>query len=111
MSIKDKNIPIEVLEDIAGGINHALIGNKIAIKWKFPRLVSEVIRCHHDPKLAESHPDSVFLVYLANVYTYYNKEKMVFENIEKNVLEFFEINDPAKIDEIGKKLIDAYENR
>lgn|GEM_PF-193833 len=111
ITIKNKNIPVDVLEDIAGGINHALIGNIIAKKWKFPPLICEVIRCHHNPREAASHADAVFLVYLANIYTYYNAEKLLFENIDTNVLEYFEINSKDRVKEISNLIQEAYDNR
>ncbi len=107
-TFNDKYIPIEVIEDLAGGINHSLIGYLIAEKWKFPELVCEVIRCHHKPRDARSYPKEVFLVYLANFLTYYAAGKMLYENIDLNALEYFNINSKEKVDEICAKLKSLY---
>ena len=105
------DMPLDVIEDIAGGLSHSITGSLLAKKWNFPDLVCEVIRCHHNPRTAEMNPDAVFIVYIANVLTYYIKEKMLFENIDSNVLEVLEINDKAKFDELSKKLEESYNIR
>jgi putative nucleotidyltransferase with HDIG domain len=49
------------------GINHALIGGKIAEKWNFPGEISMVIAFHHRPDLAEDTESiSPWLIYLAD---------------------------------------------
>lgn len=110
-TFNDKYIPIEVIEDLAGGINHSLIGYLIAEKWKFPELVCEVIRCHHKPRDAHSYPKEVFLVYLANILTYYTAGKMQYENIDLNALEYFGINSKEKVDEICQRLKNLYQTK
>jgi putative nucleotidyltransferase with HDIG domain len=37
------------------GINHAIIGGKIAEQWNFPEEISTAIRFHHQPDLLEDH--------------------------------------------------------
>lgn len=106
MNLKD--IPIDILEDIAGGVNHARIGSMMAMKWNFPDIVTEVIRCHHDPRSAKSFPDGVFLVYLANIFTHYTDKKVTYQNIDPNVLEFFEINNEEKVTELVEKIDTTY---
>ncbi len=104
----ERNIPISVIEDLAGGINHAVTGYLIAEKWKFPSLVSEVIRCHHKPRDARSNPKAVFLVYLANILTYYVNDKIQYENFDINALEYFDIASKDKVDEIASQVKKRY---
>jgi putative nucleotidyltransferase with HDIG domain len=49
------------------GINHAIIGGKIAEQWNFPEEISTAIRFHHRPDLLEDHK-AIFpwLIYLAD---------------------------------------------
>jgi HD-like signal output (HDOD) protein len=49
------------------GINHALIGGKIAEKWNFPREISTAIAFHHRPDLTgDTESISPWLLYLAD---------------------------------------------
>lgn len=49
------------------GINHAIIGGKIAERWNFPEEISTAIRFHHRPDLLEDHQAAFpWLIYLAD---------------------------------------------
>lgn len=109
--MENKDLPIEVIEDIAGGLSHSLTGALLAKKWNFPDIVYEVIKCHHNPRTAENNPDAVFVVYLANAMTYFNKEKILFENIDMNVLEFLELNDKEKFNKLAVSLMESYNQK
>lgn len=108
VTIENNNIPVDVLEDLAGGIDHSLIGYNIAMKWKYPKIVCEVIKCHHNPRQAEYYADAVFIVYLANALTYYSKKTLSFENIDANALDYFEMNDKDKLNNVVYKLENEY---
>jgi putative nucleotidyltransferase with HDIG domain len=110
-TMENKDLPIEVIEDIAGGLSHSLTGALLAKKWNFPDIVYEVIKCHHNPRTAENNPDAVFVVYLANAMTYFNKEKILFENIDMNVLEFLELNDKEKFNKLAVSLMESYNQK
>jgi putative nucleotidyltransferase with HDIG domain len=85
-----KGIESKVFEDMAGGMNHAEIGAKIAEKWNFPEPLVEAIRFHHTPSLVQSaNKDVVYTVYLANAMCEYEVGGMTFEQFEKPVLEDF----------------------
>jgi len=84
---KDKGIPSDTFEDIAGGMNHAEIGARIAEKWNFPEPLVAAIRFHHEPELMTAdYKDVVSTVYLGNVFCEYEIGNMGFEQIESNVL-------------------------
>ena len=106
----ENQIPLNVIEDLAGGINHALTGCLITQKWNFPLQITEIIRCHHTPRLAKHHPNSVFIVYLANSLIHYNDDKMDYYNLDANVLEFFDLNDETGINTIATELEKAYKD-
>jgi len=47
------------------GINHAIIGGKIAEQWNFPEEISTAIRFHHRPDLLED--DKAIFPWLINL--------------------------------------------
>lgn len=86
----EKEIPVSTFEDLAGGMNHAEIGARIAEKWNFPEALVTAIRYHHEPALVPAqHKGVVYTVYLANVFCEYENGTMAFEQIEPLVLEDF----------------------
>ncbi len=109
-TIEEKEIPIDVIEDISGGLSHSITGSLLAKKWNFPDIICEVIRCHHNPRLAEINPEAVFIVYLADILTYYNSRKILYENIDQNVLEFLELKNKEDFEKIAKTLHQLWEN-
>ena len=106
--LQTRNIPLEVIENLAGGLNHSLVGYKIAAKWQFSELLQEAIHYHHKPVEADKYMNEVFIIYLANIYTYYNEGNFAFENIDPNVLVFFDLNSKEETDAFGNRLKHAY---
>ncbi len=85
-----KGIERETFEDLAGGMNHAEIGARVAEKWNFPESLVAAIRFHHEPQLMTTDfKDVVFTVYLANVFCEYENGGMSFDQIERLVLQDF----------------------
>lgn len=78
------------------GTDHTQIGAYLALKWKLPVGISEVIEYHHQPSKAENCQPLVYLVALANqialvLYEYqgiYHKEAF-----SEDVLSYFEFSD------------------
>jgi len=58
--------PFLMLEQAHLGLNHAELGYQLAIRWKLPHTINEVIRYHHQPSAAKDSPELVYLVALAN---------------------------------------------
>lgn len=54
------------LEQRVLGLTHTEIGSSLAIKWKLPITIAEVIRYHHQPQAAKNCQNLVYLVALAN---------------------------------------------
>ncbi|OHD08035.1 MAG: hypothetical protein A2086_07395 [Spirochaetes bacterium GWD1_27_9] len=103
-TLENSSLSIEDIEDIAGGLSHAMVGGLISVKWNFPDIVTEIIRCHHSPRSVNKYPDAVFIVYLANVLTHFLDNKIVYENIDQNVLEFLEIESSEKLNKIANDI-------
>lgn len=49
------------------GMDHQMVGQKLAAHWKFPESLQTVIAHHHHPEGAETEHDLVHLIYLANI--------------------------------------------
>lgn len=103
-----KELPTKIIEDLFAGYNHAEIGARIAEKWNFPDSLINGIRFHHDPiKCNRADRGYVFSVYLANIFSTYLAEDVVFEHINADVLKFFNIKDEdefkAIIEELQKR--------
>ena len=84
---REKDIPADTFEGIAGGMNHAEIGARISEKWNFPESLIAAIRYHHEPSLESGEfRDVVYVVYLANVFCEYEGGNISYEQIEPSVL-------------------------
>lgn len=57
---------IEAEQEVVG-MDHGLIGGKLARQWKFPEGLVEAIKYHHEPALARSDPDLVAFTHVGNV--------------------------------------------
>jgi putative nucleotidyltransferase with HDIG domain len=84
---KNKGVPSDTFENLAGGMNHAEIGARIAEKWNFPDTLIAAIRYHHEPTLESGEcRDLVYAVYLANIFCEYETGNVAYEQIEGTVL-------------------------
>ena len=87
---KAKGIDRKTFEALAGGMNHAEIGARVAEKWNFPESLVAAIRFHHEPSLMTTdHKDVAFTVYLANAFCEFETGGMVYDQIDKAVLQEF----------------------
>lgn len=87
---KAKGIEERTFEDLAGGMNHAEIGARVASKWNFPEALIAAIRFHHEPSLMTTdYKDVAFTVYLANVFCEYETKGMSWDQIDQVVLQDF----------------------
>ena len=100
----DKNIPASTFEDIAGGMNHAEIGARVAEKWFFPETLVAAIRYHHEPGLSSPETrDVVSTVYLANMICEYERDNVYFEQIDGAVLADYGISGDKQF----RKIVDT----
>ncbi len=66
------------------GIDHAGVGGLMATQWSFPDTLSEAIKCHHSPVLAETQQKLAAIVNLANAFA--EKDARQLPNIEGPLL-------------------------
>lgn len=102
---KNKNLPTKIIEDLFAGYNHAEIGARIAEKWNFPDSLVNCIRYHHDPLNCErADRGYVFALYLANITCGYIIQDVTFEQIESEILEYFNIGSESEYASIVEEL-------
>jgi putative nucleotidyltransferase with HDIG domain len=90
---QNKELPTKIIEDLFAGYNHAEIGARIAEKWNFPESLVNCIRYHHDPlKCERAHRGYVFSLYLANIFSGVISKDVSFDQIEPEVLGYFNID-------------------
>jgi HD-like signal output (HDOD) protein len=107
---KLKGIPSGMFERLSSGMNHAEVGARIAEKWNFPRQLVSAIRCHHEPNACEGDlRELVYTVYLANAVCNLEEAKIVFDQIEPDVLKDFGISDENHLSMIRERLRQAFE--
>lgn len=106
---------LTALEDQQFGINHALIGEFLANKWRLPRSLTIPILHHHDPEveiqgMEEEEVQAIrqltYLVHLSNLtssifYEEYRSDRVV--NLKKNAKRFLNLS-PETIDDLLKDL-------
>jgi putative nucleotidyltransferase with HDIG domain len=106
---KDKDIPSDTFEGIAGGMNHAEIGAKIAEKWNFPESLVSAIRYHHEPSLEPGdHRDVVHVVYLANIFCQYEAGELSYEQIEPSVLQDYGFTNEKHFKTVVDKMSEGF---
>jgi putative nucleotidyltransferase with HDIG domain len=105
----EKNIPTQLVETLTNGINHAEVGAKIAEKWNFPDVITNVIRYHHEPDMPP--PDFkklTVLVYFANLLCHYQEDKIEYYQFDDDVLDMFHISAEPQLKALSDKLIQAF---
>jgi putative nucleotidyltransferase with HDIG domain len=88
----EKGISTNIVEDITVGLNHAETGAKMAEKWNFPDQLVASIRAHHEPTASpDEYKTIVYPVYLANFICGYEKEKVIFDQIDPEIRRYFKL--------------------
>ena len=78
---------------------------KLAQKWGLPETIAQIIRYHNNPSYApEEIKQIVFVVYLADILQYYEQGKVEFYQINKDVLDYFQIHTKGQLDFMLKSL-------
>ncbi len=66
-TVTEKSITFQEAEKVVMGFDHQQIGEQVAIKWKFPRVLQSIVRYHHEPMNApDDHKMIVSIVHVAN---------------------------------------------
>ncbi|HEO64608.1 MAG TPA: HDOD domain-containing protein [Spirochaetes bacterium] len=108
-----KGVSIISLEKEVLGLSHAEIGQKLALKWKFPAFLVTAIGLHHNPTQApqvEEDIPMIYTTYLANVLCELKEPATeCIKVIEPKVLEYFRIVEEEDFNDLLVSLIDAYQ--
>ncbi|MBN1411953.1 MAG: HDOD domain-containing protein [Spirochaetales bacterium] len=105
----DKGIASDMLENIAGGMNHAEIGALIAEKWNFPDQLVASIKWHHEVNLADKRfMDVVYPVYFANFIVNMENEIISFDQVDINVLRYYKIVTEEQLLKLAELLSKKY---
>jgi putative nucleotidyltransferase with HDIG domain len=65
--VEYKNILMVAAENNIFGYNHAEVGKLLTERWQLPPKLSNIIACHHQPKLAGSVSQEASIVHLADI--------------------------------------------
>ena len=96
---KEKHIPITLLEDLAEGYNHTIIGAELMKKWDFPEKFIQAILYHHTPlECSEENRALTYAVYLGNEIYYYDRKERDFHDLNYMVLQFFRLEKERDFD-------------
>lgn len=108
---KDKIASLDLFEKIISGVNHGEIGAKIAEKWNFPESIINVIRFHHSPENApEATKILATIIYIADLMVHYHNSDIQYCQIDKNILEKFNITCENQFQQIADKLKTVFES-
>jgi len=107
--VKAKGLPSDTFEDMAGGMNHAEIGARIAEKWNFPDSLIAAIRYHHEPTLETGQfRDVVYVVYLANILCEYEAGNVGYDQVEASVLADYGFTSEKALKKISDSLAEGF---
>lgn len=107
----EKEFNTDIMEALSAGLNHAEIGGLIAEKWNFPPSLVDAIRFHHEPlHAAKESRDVVFVVYLANALCGIENGEIVFDQLNRDVLEDFGISTEEQFRLLLDRLSMAFED-
>lgn len=107
----EKSFNSNIMEELSAGLNHAMIGGKIAKKWKFPDSLIAIITYHHNPEQApKEYRDIVNIVYLADAMSNFLKGDISFEQINPKILNEFGFENKKQFTNIIDKLTSTFVN-
>ncbi len=105
----DKGIEAATFEDIAGGMNHAEIGARVAEKWNFPETLVAAIRYHHEPtSVPTPFKDVVNTVYLANMLCDVEAGNVGFDQIEAAVLKDYGLTSEKQLRKVAETMSEGF---
>jgi len=108
---RSKGIDLWTIESLSQGYNHSFIGFKLAEKWNFPDYLKDAILLHHTPWYTNSENRTiVYTIYFANNLTYYRNKEIEYNDISKEVLDFFNIPNKESIDLLLEEFYNIYNN-
>ena len=98
------------LEELQCGVSHAVVGELLAVKWKFPDYLKYGISLHHRPaEASEEERKLVYVVYLANAIADFQNEKTYYFALEPDVLSFFNLTTEEAFEMLSSNLSNTYQ--
>lgn len=108
---KEKTTSLDLFEKIVSGVNHGEIGAKISEKWNFPETITNVIRYHHSPNNAPEQTQKLAsIIYIADLMVHYHNSEIEFCQIDKEILNKFNITCENQFNKIAEKLNEVFES-
>lgn len=102
---KTRGITPEVFEDIASSMNQAEIGARVAEKWNFPEDLVQCLRFQNHPHRAlPKYQALVCAVYLAHSLQSLERDMIIYEQVNKNILKAFKITSFDHLRQIHDKV-------
>ncbi len=87
-----KRISVNVVEQVIEGVNHALIGARMAARWNIPERIVSIIRHYRTPLSApEEVRISTKIIYLAHILWYRLRGESGEAEVEENILDEFHL--------------------
>jgi len=100
------------LEEISLGISHSALGALICKKWKFNEALIKAVEYHNSPYLApDKYKELIYIVYLGECLSEIEKNKLRFEIIDEEVLDFFNLADKKSFDSLHARLKEKYSSQ
>ena len=109
---REKGINQDLLENLTNGYNHSIIGGKLAEKWNFPVMITDIIRFHHIPTEASdiSFPAAA-TVNLADTIYYSNRGQVLYPSLNYQVKKFFNLETSESFESILDKLTKKFDRK
>lgn len=106
----EKEFQHNIMEELSAGLNHSMIGGKIAEKWNFPPSLIASIAYHHSPMQApKEFRDVTFTVYLANSMANLESGEISYDQINLSILNDFGIKTEEQFMMITQRLSEAFD--
>lgn len=107
---KTRGITAEAFEEISGGMNQAEIGARVAEKWNFPEDLVQCLRYQNHPHRAlPKYQALVCAVYLASSLVAQERDMIIYEQINKNILKAFKVTSYDHLKQIHEKVKQSYQ--
>ncbi len=107
--VNEEKIPFNEVEDNIFGYNHAVLGGKVAEKWKLPDDLTEAITCHHEPGKAVINPQLTAIVHVADAATMQMGLGLGVDGLlyplDQDAMDLLEIKD-SDLEEIMAEIVD-----
>lgn len=102
---QQKNISLQVIEQMISGTNHEVLGAKIAEKWNFPKSIVASIKYHHSPDEApEEYKKITTVVAFADQICSFIDGKISYSQVSKTCRDTFGIKSEMQFNSLVEKL-------